>query len=447
MASTNRTRKGVGGNAVTHEGGRAFKQGAAEELRRTIMCCMLWEDNFYEDGISVADRIATLAKQVNEKELREILNEAKFVNKLRHAPLYLLVQMAANGVLSKDDVSKVLTRADDAGELLALYYGGKKKPIAKSILKGIAEAFGKFSEYELAKYNRSREFTLKDILRLTHPKPANDAQSDLWKRLLNDTLATPDTWEVAISACGNDSDRKRDEFTRLIEQKKLGDLAFLRNLRNFEKFNVDRDVVMNSFKDRKWSKILPYQFIAAARHAPWLEAQLEQAMFQSLGEEDKLNATVNLLIDVSGSMADSISAKGELTRLDTAKGLAMLLREIVPVNNLRIYKFNTGATEITNRRGFALADAIGQASGGTEMWKAVRDAGNKGHKNITIVITDEQTSDNGVIKDANSDLLIIVNVADYKNGVGYGNGSVHISGWSEKIVDYIKMYYEKYVAN
>ncbi len=44
----------------THEGakGRAF--GPEQELRRALMNCMLWEDQFYEDGVSIAERIGAL---------------------------------------------------------------------------------------------------------------------------------------------------------------------------------------------------------------------------------------------------------------------------------------------------------------------------------------------------------------------------------------------------
>jgi 60 kDa SS-A/Ro ribonucleoprotein len=31
----------------------------------------------------------------------------------------------------------------------------------------------------------------------------------------------------------------------------------------------------------------------------------------------------------------------------------------------------------------------------------------------------------------------VVNVAPYKNGISYGNGWMHIDGWSERVVDYI----------
>ena len=65
------------------------------------------------------------------------------------------------------------------------------------------------------------------------------------------------------------------------------------------------------------------------------------------------------------------------------------------------------------------------------MWRAIRDTPSC---KVKIVITDEETRDNGSYADANADLLVIINVASTSNGVGYGNKVLHINGWSENVV-------------
>jgi hypothetical protein len=42
--------------------------------------------------------------------------------------------------------------------------------------KGLARAFGKFDEYQLAKYDRDGVVKLRDVLRLARPKP-----KELWR--------------------------------------------------------------------------------------------------------------------------------------------------------------------------------------------------------------------------------------------------------------------------
>jgi hypothetical protein len=52
-----------------------------------------------------------------------------------------------------------------------------------------------------------------------------------------------------------------------------------------------------------------------------------------------------------------------------------------------------------------------------------------------IVITDEQSHDR--VPSPKSGRGYVVNVARYRNGVGYGAWT-HIDGWSEAIIEYIR---------
>ena len=57
---------------LTHEGGIASHVSPIEELRRTVLACMLWESNFYEDGQSVADRIKALVPKCSPGDVSEL---------------------------------------------------------------------------------------------------------------------------------------------------------------------------------------------------------------------------------------------------------------------------------------------------------------------------------------------------------------------------------------
>jgi hypothetical protein len=451
MGSLNKSNRGTG--PKTCEGGPASIVKPLEQLHRAVMTCLLWEDQFYIDGQEIADLVKTLIPKVSAEDARDVLRQAKWENKLRHMPLYLLTLMANQGWLEKEDVASVITRPDDMTELLSLYWKDGKRPLDHQLMKGLALAFGKFDEYQLAKYSRDKAVKLRDVLRLAHPKPRDDAQSDLWKRLLNADLKIPDTWEVAISACGKDNTKKAAEFTRLItekeinektgkEQNKLGDLAFLRNLRKMREVGVSEDIIRRSFGERRWGWIIPYQFITAAAHNATLEDVLEQAMFKCLGEQEPIEQRVSLLVDASGSMNASLSQKSEINRRDVAISLAVLLREVC--KDIKLHTFNQSLYEIPPRRGFALRDYIlNNFGGGTSMWEAIRKAGKVRRNDVMVVITDEQTQDSGRYADANADLLVIINVASYQNGVGYEKGVVHISGWSDSVISWLREYLKK----
>src|ERR1700749_4335272 len=50
--------------AFTYEGGRGKRFTPEMELKRALMNCLLWEDQFYEDGVAIADRIKALVPKV-----------------------------------------------------------------------------------------------------------------------------------------------------------------------------------------------------------------------------------------------------------------------------------------------------------------------------------------------------------------------------------------------
>ncbi len=45
------------GRPHTHEGAPAVAISPELELRRSVLACMLWENEFYEDGVAIAGRI------------------------------------------------------------------------------------------------------------------------------------------------------------------------------------------------------------------------------------------------------------------------------------------------------------------------------------------------------------------------------------------------------
>ena len=85
--------------------------------------------------------------------------------------------------------------------------------------------------------------------------------SERFQALIERTLETPDTWEVALSG-GAD---KKEAFERLIVEDKLGALALLRNLRNMAEAGVDRELIRVALEKMDASRVLPHRFIAAAR--------------------------------------------------------------------------------------------------------------------------------------------------------------------------------------
>jgi len=238
---------------------------------------------------------------------------------------------------------------------------------------------------------------------------------------------------VALSTQGN----TKEVWERLLRERRLGALALLRNLRNMLKVGVDEGLIKEAIENMSIEKVLPFRFITAARYAPSLEPELERAMFKAITKFEKLPGKTALLIDASGSMKDKLSPKSEATRFEVACGLAILLREIC--DNVLVVVFSNNAYEVPPRRGFALKDAINQKAefGGTYTQRGIDLAAEKGYDRL-IIITDEQ-SHQSIRNPLKGTVAYVINIAPYKNGIGYGE-FVHIDGWSEHVIDFIQMY-------
>lgn len=427
---------------LTHEGAPAYPTSAEQELRRSVMACLLWEDTFYESGEEIATRIAKLVKQVAPEKVAQIALEARTSMKLRHVPLLLVVEMAklpTHRHLVASTALSVIQRADELAEILSIYAQGRKgqkklNKLSKQLQKGIALAFRKFDEYALAKYNQDNEIKLRDVLFTVHAKPADRAQKKLWERLIAGELKTPDTWEVAISAAKGDKEATKKEWVRLLKEEKLGALAVLRNLRNMDQAGVPAELIREAIVSMNTERVLPFRFISAARIMPKFEGELEQAMLKSLQEVPKLPGKTVIVVDNSGSMYNTkVSAKSDLERIDAAGALAILVREIC--ERAVVISFSDVASYVPARRGFQLVDAIKRATAvsGTNTETALRLAKTEGYDRI-IVITDEQSHQR--ISQPLSKKAYFINVAPYANGIGYGPWT-HIDGWSEAVLQYI----------
>jgi len=451
----------------THEGAKAKYINPEMQLRRSVMSCLLWEKEFYEDGEDIASRITSLIPKVSPNKVASMAIEARNQMKLRHVPLLITREMARHNSHKRfvsQTLAEIIQRPDELSEFLAIYWKDGKQPLSAQVKKGLAKAFTKFNEYSLAKWNKDGAIKLRDVLFLCHAKPKDKEQEDLWKRLIDGKLETPDTWEVTLSR--QDGIPKREKWERLLSENRLGALALLRNLRNIEQSlgehfssNIITDLVKRRLAEMKVERVLPFRFISAARYAPQFEPSLEEAMLKCLSSHEKLSGHTVLLVDVSGSMDDRLSAKSDITRMDAACGVAMLLREIC--EKIDIFSFSMKFMQTPPRRGFALRDAIvnSQEHSGTPLGEAVRcvyadrnysaeyaDFGLYGSYPIQyqgqglrpdrlIVITDEQSCNS--VPDPVVGKGYMINVASAKNGVGY-HAWTHIDGFSEAVVNYIQ---------
>ena len=155
---------------------------------------------------------------------------------------------------------------------------------------------------------------------LCRPKPENQYEQTLFKKIADRTLATPETWEVLLST-GKD---KKESWTKLITEGKIGGLAMLRNIANMRRANVDKKVINEGLEKLKSSMLMPLDFLKANKMNPEFSRQIEDAMINSYANLPKLKGKTLFIVDVSGSMGSPMSAKSDFSRYDAACAMAML---------------------------------------------------------------------------------------------------------------------------
>jgi hypothetical protein len=269
-------------------------------------------------------------------------------------------------------ISSALDRADEPGELVAYWhgkYGTNPAKVPNSIKKGLADAVLRlYDEYSMLKYDREGGIRFADVIALTHPKPERDsAQADLFGWLVASRQHVPAednpipvqlemvrnrahlyalpvaerralvlsedgqdrlkaagmTWEALAGWAQTEMDAKMWEA--VIPQ--MGYMALLRNLRNFDQAGVSLRVA-KSVAERladpeqvKRSRQLPFRFWSAYKASQdsdrWKGA-LDEALTHSLANVPELEGNTLILVDTSGSMTATFSARGTITGAEQA---------------------------------------------------------------------------------------------------------------------------------
>jgi hypothetical protein len=470
-------------SGLTHEGAPGYAREAKSELFLLAVAHM-GDGSFYESAPERDRRFCALVHGVamNDPEwigqfIPWLRNEANMrtvsVVAAAEAAWALLTDEKPGG---RQVIASALQRADEPGELLAYWHSRHGRVVPKPVKRGLADAIQRlYTEYVLMKYDTaSHGYRFADVIELVHPVAAEAWRGDLFKyaidrrhnrdgdapeslrmvranaalrRIAASTPATlldaealkaaGMTWEDALLLAGG-SVSKRDLWTAMIPS--MGIFALVRNLRNFDEAGVTDDTaaqVTAKLTDAEViakSRMFPFRFLAAYRAAPSLRWSwpLEKALNLSLANVPALRGRTLILVDRSGSMFDTVSAKSGLNRADTAAlfGSALTRRS----DHADLVEFGTGSQMVLSTDA---AHAYGHAEsvlkmvsrfgsmGGTNTAEAVR-RWYSGHDRV-VILTDEQawggfSGSNPTMQVPSSVPVYTWNLAGYQYGHGPSGG-------------------------
>lgn len=453
-------------------GGIAYTMDKNMELFSAVVTTVL-QDKFYEKKSERMDRIIELVSQCDPQFVARLAVWARNEGNMRTAPVFLVALLTKyhNGDdLVRRTIWKVIRRADEMAELLSCYQFlfGKDTPFSRQMIKGIADVFCTFDEYQLAKYDRKGKFSLRDVLFLTYPKSKNDEQKILFDRIAQQMLKTPDTWEVILSR--NDGIEKSVKWSALIKEEKLGHMALLRNLRNILDEVRDRETINEAARQLcnedkvKKGKQFPFRYISAYEeiechsniNTPVLLDALEKCMsvMSSSIELFEKNDSVAIFNDVSGSMDVKISQKSKIEGTTVGLLLGSILKSslkyvvtVVFGDEAKIIHTPISGGIIQNCKTVSLyRNDVGHGTNGSAAFDVLLSQNIQCDK--IVVITDMQMWGGdfeqkwNVYKQINKNSkLYIIDIAGYgESPINRLSGDVvYVSGWSDKIFKLLSM--------
>lgn len=393
--------------ALTHEGG----QGAAYDARSALFLLgcqnMVREDTFYEDATTRDDRFRALVREVTAADpawMRGFIPYLRRTMQMRSAAVVAAAEYAAaGGEGARSVIRATLDRADEPAELLAYWFQTNGRRLPQAVKRGVADAVRRlYTEKAALKYDGlSRAWRMGDVIELVHPKPSSEAQSALFKHLLDqrhhgDGALTLEgqTWERANPSTAA-------EWEALIPT--MGYMALLRNLRNFDERGISDEAAaqvaarLANPDEVARSRQFPIRFYSAYKAVNTLRwAQpLEQAVNHSLAQVPSLPGRTLVLIDVSGSMFGRMSGRSEVQRWEIAAlfGFALALRAASA--DVYAFSYAVARADVADARTFSVLRAVEQTrslvGGTTQTWRSVEQTF-AGHDRI-VILTDEQAHD------------------------------------------------------
>lgn len=355
MAGFNKV-KVRGPQAVSYEGGAVYKKTPVDEWMNMLFSSFM-EDRFYESAEDQQQRFEELTQKMADTYGYEFVAKAAFFAR-NELGMRSISQFVASWLNDKSFENKrafyrnFMHRPDDVAEIFAAIDQLNSKR-SHALVRGAADYISSLSEHTLAKYKlNSRTYNMYDVINITH---AHSHAIDLYKA---GELAAADTWEVNISAKSEKADRDA-EWKRLVEEHKLGYMALIRNLNNIlDNPEIDQNwiryTLVPQLADRhsiRKSLMFPYRFYTAYKnlniHNPFVDTALGEAfMIAAVDNAPQLKNSSAIILDVSGSMENTISDRSNITLKEVGACFAIALWLANP--HCPIIKFGTQAKLINN---------------------------------------------------------------------------------------------------
>lgn len=383
-------------------GGEAYRESPKLELVSILLTSFV-ADQYYQKASDSIKQLTGLLDRVPAKFAAQaaIYGRTKFgMRSISHVLAGELASRVKGEQWTKSFYDQVVYRPDDMTEIASYYFKKYGKPMPNSLKKGLAKAFAKFDQYQLAKYRgEGKDVSLVDLVNLVRPVPTTKNKAAL-KALVEGKLKSLETWEAKLTQAGQvaENDAEKDELKSkawkdLLLEKKLGYFALLRNIRNIAEQSPEMlDEALKQLTDRKAIKkslVLPFRFETAILeiHGSNIEGgrkilvALNQALDISVDNVPEFKGKTLIVLDTSGSMNGRPAQIGAL--------FTAILAKANPNSDVMVFSNHAQYVTVNPLDStLTIAGNIPFHGGGTN-FHAIFDEANKAYDRI-IILSDMQ---------------------------------------------------------
>ena len=302
---------------LTHEGGAAYTRDVESDLFLLAATNMVGEDTFYERADTRDARFVALVREVtatNPAFVAGLVAYLRATMLMRSAAIVMAAEyVAAGGANGRAVIASALQRPDEPAEMLGYWLTTHGRNIPMPVKRGVADAVRRlYTERAALRYDGlTRQIRMADVIELVHPSPRDDAQSALFRWLLDrrhhdDARADAEVLPVLAAAAELDAiavdarraalrERGSDALARAgfswerlsgwlpggmdaeaweTVIPSMGVMALVRNLRNFDQAGIGESAIerviakITDAHEVARARLFPYQVWAAYKHAP-----------------------------------------------------------------------------------------------------------------------------------------------------------------------------------
>ena len=496
--------KTVTPTVINNQGGIGYKLDSKTEL--VAMLANGMENKFYEKESELEKR---LLKSIDELAKKDPTFVAKALiyyrsvvgqRSITHFGAAMLAKYLSGTNLGSKFYTKrsrtenkggIIYRLDDMYEILAAYMaknpskrtrknGSKTVMLPNSIKKGFKAAIEAADKYDLAKYQaKGSTISLVDVFNLVHPVPKNAEMKKIFSDLMTGKLKQFNTVEDKNTKVGQEvaakvksgelsakqasvvlQEAKEDNYAELIQTRKIGYLALLRNLRNIFKNTNNKQLIQDACElltDQKLitkSLVFPHQIdlaleIMLTEFTPSQMKEFAQALnkayelaIPNLSELFKFGKNA-VVLDSSGSMSTEIKltnkVNGKSSAIEKASLIAATLAKGVGAD---VYHFadscqpiNVNVNDSVNTIKQKIASKQGSVGYGTNFHTILPKLNNKYDRIFIISDMQGQKSFNST-----KEHIYTIDICGYgTTSVKPNNRVYQLFGYGPDIYEYVKV--------